>query len=263
MFRGLFAMATLTGTAEAGVSVTGDGSPSAVAKRPRVSSDEEGTTCRPGELARGAEGVVVRASYLGRPAVRKTRFPKKYRHSVLDERLTNRRVSGESRALLRLRRAGVRVPAVYEVDVSSATIVMEEIPGVTVKNWLLDAEGKSLDKGKTVMEMVGAIVRRMHDADVVHGDLTTSNVIVQDGALGVVLIDFGLSSQSGTEEDKAVDLYVLERAVDAAHPDEAAVLNASCFDGYCAGGRGKDDAKAVFERLEDVRSRGRKRDMTG
>lgn len=237
--------------------------PLTATKRPRVSPENEVEQSRSEELARGAEGVVARVSFLGRCAVRKTRFPKRYRHPTLDKRLTYRRVAGEARTLLRLRRAGVRVPAVYDVDASTATIIMEDINGMTVKGWLVAAGGRSADKAVDVMRRVGAAVRQMHDADVVHGDLTTSNVIVEEGGSAVVIIDFGLSTQSGTEEDKAVDLYVLERAIDAAHPEEAIALNASCFDGYKQAGNGNVGAATVLDRLEEVRSRGRKRDMTG
>jgi TP53 regulating kinase and related kinases len=113
----------------------------------------------------------------------------------------------------------------------------------------------------------GAAVRRMHDEDVVHGDLTTSNVIVQaGGGGGVVLIDFGLSVASAGEEDKAVDLYVLERAVVATVPARAAGYVGAFLRGYSGGGGGGGGgggAAAVLARLEEVRARGRKRDMTG
>lgn len=201
----------------------------------------------------------MRTTYLGRPAVRKTRLSKPYRHPVLDARLTARRSAGEARALLRLRRAAVRVPAVYEVDTAAASIVMEFVAGATLKEAL---GGAGEGEGCGVCRTAGTAVRAMHDVDVCHGDLTTSNVLVVEGG-GVVLIDFGLSCQSGAEEEKAVDLYVLERAIEATYPGRAKEFVGAFMAGYCGGGGGEKKARAVLARLDEVRSRGRKRDMTG
>lgn len=70
----------------------------------------------------------------------------------------------------------------------------------------------------------------MHDAEVIHGDLTTSNVIVRctDAAISadVVIIDFGLGTMKPTMEDKAVDLYVLERAFISTHPGSEFIVSA-------------------------------------
>ncbi len=68
-------------------------------------------------------------------------------------------------------------------------------------------------------QSVGAAIGKMHDAEIIHGDLTTSNLMVKgDGQHTVVLIDFGLGMMKPTIEDKAVDLYVLERAFVSTHP---------------------------------------------
>jgi TP53 regulating kinase-like protein len=73
-----------------------------------------------------------------------------------------------------------------------------------------------------VAKSIGAAIGKLHDAEIVHGDLTTSNIMVteDDGQLttDVVLIDFGLGMMKPTMEDKAVDLYVLERAFISTHP---------------------------------------------
>lgn len=231
------------------------------AKRPRVEPVLE--------LARGAEGVVTRISFLGHPAVRKVRFAKSYRHAALDARLTSRRLAQEARVLLRARRAGVRVPALYSVDQAASSIVMEDVGGLTARDFLRAADFGS---AMAALHAAGKAVASLHAADIVHGDLTTSNIIVwiDKNEMGcrnveqvdVVLIDFGLSMTSETEEDKAVDLYVLERAVIAAHPERAAALNKAFLDSYCSTCR-KNSSTAIMLRLNEVRGRGRKRDMTG
>ena len=74
-----------------------------------------------------------------------------------------------------------------------------------------------------------------------------------------MLIDFGLGSISTAEEDKAVDLYVLERAFTSTHP-RAEELFQEVLRAYGASHAG---AKTVLRRLQDVRMRGRKRSMIG
>lgn len=237
-------------------------------KRPRVDSSQETPSATTGEVAisRGAEGLVSRIPYLGRLAVRKERFPKRYRHPELDARLTSRRIAQEARMLLRLRKAGIRVPAVYMVDLSRNVLIMEYVAGQTLKAFL--QQGNRQDGiGEAVMREAGRQVARMHKCDVVHGDLTTGNIMVvndkgrRDGGaeLSAVLIDFGLSAGNATEEDIAVDLYVLERAVISAHSESAQPLNEAFLESYSL----ELKRPAVLKRLIEVRSRGRKRDMTG
>lgn len=57
-------------------------------------------------VKQGAEARVYRAQFLGKPTIVKERFPKRYRHPVLDEKLTHRRTVQEVRSILRCRRAG-------------------------------------------------------------------------------------------------------------------------------------------------------------
>ncbi|KAJ2432712.1 TP53 regulating kinase [Coemansia sp. RSA 2424] len=97
----------------------------------------------------------------------------------------------------------------------------------------------------------------MHSFNIVHGDLTTSNMILgSDNQL--VLIDFGLSQISSSTEDKAVDLYVLERAFISTHPNSERLF-ATVLEAYDS----SEPARLILRRLEDVRQRGRKRDMSG
>ena len=119
------------------------------------------------------------------------------------------------------------------------------------------------------MELIGTEIARLHLADIVHGDLTTSNIMARRDTtgLGVVLIDFGLASVSALIEDKAVDLYVLERALQATHPepedlDPRETRFARILAAYAVE-LGQPQWTRVQGRLDDVRRRGRKRDMTG
>ena len=73
------------------------------------------------------------------------------------------------------------------------------------------------------MKLIGIEIAKMHLADIIHGDLTTSNMMLRPNG-ELVLIDFGLSYVSTLVEDKAVDLYVLERAFASTHPDSSTLF---------------------------------------
>nr|XP_001393725.2 serine/threonine-protein kinase bud32 [Aspergillus niger CBS 513.88] len=252
-------------------------------------------------ITQGAEAHLYKTTYLSptTPAALKIRPTKPYRHPILDRRLTRARVLQEARCLVRLVREGVNVPAVLAVDWdinnknnnnggNGAWILMEWIEGcvvrVVIQRWEryiksragsgsgdneIEEEEK---KVKGLLRRIGAAVGALHKAGVVHGDLTTSNLILRgadeggdgDGASPdmqgeVVLIDFGLASQSIQDEDRAVDLYVLERAFGSTHP-RTEPLFGEVLEGYRASYRGSG---SVLKRLEDVRMRGRKRSMLG
>lgn len=95
---------------------------------------------------------------------------------------------------------------------------MEMIEGVTMKDYLLAIE-KCAEEEKVVVlcKSLGEKIALLHDSSIVHGDLTTSNLMVRNES--IVFIDFGLSYHSNNIEDKAVDLYVLERALSSTHPN--------------------------------------------
>ena len=96
---------------------------------------------------------------------------------------------------------------------------MEKIAGSTMKDLLRSAcTGEYPETAHTWAKEIGIVIGKMHDADIVHGDLTTSNIMIREIDGKAVLIDFGLSTVSTVLEDKAVDLYVLERAFISTHP---------------------------------------------
>lgn len=165
---------------------------------------------------------------------------------------------------------GIDVPNVIKADKKTNCIVMEHIPGRTIKDLLFD-ENVPEDEKKELTGLMGVVIAKLHSSDIVHGDLTTSNFMVRDdstasasastsplssGKRSLVIIDFGLSSASHKLEDKAVDLYVLERAFLSTHP-ESEVLFATVLDKYLE--TNKATGKQVMEHFEKVRQRGRKR----
>ncbi|KAI0631708.1 hypothetical protein C8Q77DRAFT_155248 [Trametes polyzona] len=235
----------------------------------------------------GSEGSAADAE--GEQVLLKYRFHKQYRHPTLDASLTKSRVAGEARALIKCIRSGVNVPGIRMVDATEGVLGIEWIDGKSVR-FLLGggAEGEEVveddseepeggdvieeddplkEYGVTqdaVMKLIGTEIAKMHQADIIHGDLTTSNMMLRHPSsrkgLQLVLIDFGLAFTSTLVEDKAVDLYVLERAFASTHP-QSEPLFAGVLKAY-EKKMGKD-WPAISRRLDDVRLRGRKRSMVG
>ncbi|CDR38452.1 CYFA0S02e01838g1_1 [Cyberlindnera fabianii] len=207
----------------------------------------------------------------------KYRPPKTYRHPQLDAQLTKHRTLAEARLLQRLYSLeGVNTPSLISCDPRNGVLWMEyigeelEIGTSSLKNllWLAEKENTPLTQEiEDILGKVGTMIGKLHLNGVVHGDLTSSNVMLQrsqDDKWTPVLIDFGLGSQSNLVEDKAVDLYVLERAILSTHPTYADKYNEWLMHGYSgAYGKDKGKLKEVIKRYEDVRMRGRKRSMLG
>jgi len=189
----------------------------------------------------------------------KERFQKLYRLPILDKKLSVKRLGQEVRSMLRCRKLGIDCPVVYFVDMERNMLFMEFIPGQTVKEFLYDHPDPTNIQVLEVLRTVGRTLAKMHDGDVVHGDLTTSNMVLREKALSLVLIDFGLSFVSTLAEDKAVDLYVLERAFSSTHPATENAF-AELLQAYS---KSSKRSKEVIARLDDVRTRGRKKSMVG
>jgi Kae1-associated kinase Bud32 len=104
---------------------------------------------------------------------------------------------------------------------------------------------------KEVCQTIGRNIAKLHDADIIHGDLTTSNMILREGE--VIFIDFGLGFQNGRIEDKAVDLYLIKEALEAKHFKRFEEYFAAVLEGY----KLSKSWKEVLKRLEKVEKRGR------
>ncbi|ODQ80526.1 hypothetical protein BABINDRAFT_160800 [Babjeviella inositovora NRRL Y-12698] len=219
----------------------------------------------------------------------KYRPSKPYRHPKLDAQITKHRTISEAKIMHKLGQLGIRVPRLVAVDAPKGIIWMHFVGKLlangemsSLKNWLwylerVSAPGSATDAGTArILTQVGREIGRLHMHDIVHGDLTTSNILLEqphtdmnDTDWEPVLIDYGLGSYSGLPEDKAVDLYVLERALLSTHPVFSEKYNAWVLEGYALGHAevgGKLGGKKCTEtlrRLDEVRMRGRKRSLLG
>ncbi|KAK7273666.1 hypothetical protein RIF29_14724 [Crotalaria pallida] len=170
-------------------------------------------------IKQGAEARVFEFSFVGRRSVIKERFSKKYRHPTLDSKLTLKHLNAEARCMTKARRLGVRTPVLYAVDPVLHTLTFEYVEGSSIKDVFLvfGSHGVIEERLDNIASQIGDAIGKLHDGGLIHGDLTTSNMLLKHDTNHLVLIDFGLSFTSTLPEDKAVDLYVLERALLSMH----------------------------------------------
>lgn len=185
-------------------------------------------------LGKGAEAVI----YIKGSDVVKDRIKKNYRIPEIDVPLRSSRTRREAKILNKLESIGFPAPRIIETD-KKEKIIMSFVEGSKVRD-ILDGcyEKISVEIGKKL--------RILHDNGIIHGDLTTSNMILKDE---VYFIDFGLSFFSDKAEDKAVDLHLLRQALESKHYR----IWKKCF-GLIL--KNYSD-KTIIKRLEKVESRGR------
>ena len=164
-------------------------------------------------LSRNAEAVVYSGRYLDRDVVLKQRIPKKYRHPRLDQNIRNARLMREVKVLILAKKNGVNVPFVFYLDKQDSTIVLEKIHGRLLKDLI-----EMGDDPTDLASKCGVQVAKLHNLHIIHGDLTTSNVIIERETDQPFLIDFGLAVFSNHIEEKAVDINVFLRTLQSTHP---------------------------------------------
>lgn len=190
-------------------------------------------------IGRGAEAVLIKEE----SNLVKDRIKKGYRLPFLDEKLRKQRTKKEAK-LLQKASSLIPVPKVIKTD-EKEKIEMEFIEGKKLSEHL-----DNLKDSEKICEQVGKNTGKLHDADIIHGDLTTSNMILKDGK--VFFIDFGLGFTSKRIEDKAVDLHLLRQALEAKHFQNWEKLFAAVLKGYDS-----KDKTLVLEQLKKVEARGR------
>lgn len=212
-------------------------------------------------LKQGAEARVFESTFVGRRSIVKERFSKKYRHPSLDTKLTLKRLNAEARCLTKARRLGISTPVLYAVDPVQHTLTFEYVVGPSVKDVFLEfgLHGVVEEQMGNIATQIGDAIAKLHDGGIIHGDLTTSNMLLRSGTNELVLIDFGLSFTSTLPEDKAVDLYVLERALLSMHSTCGNMMDRI----LTAYRRSSKQWSSTLNKLAQVRQRGRKRTMVG
>ena len=197
------------------------------------------------KIAQGAEAVLFK----DRGEIIKERLSKSYRLAQLDESLRKFRTRREAKVLSKLQEVDFPAPHLKDFSDKRMSIVMDFVPGEKLRDVLIRG-----DDYQNLAHEVGERVGKLHLKNIIHGDLTTSNMIVHKENKILHLIDFGLSSFSDKIEDKAVDLYLLDRALESKHYQIYPEVFNSVIEGYEAA---YPDAKHVLERFKAVSGRGR------
>lgn len=203
-------------------------------------------------ISRGAEAYLYKSSLLDTPVIIKYRIPKAYRDPLLDKRIRSQRTILEAKIIGTLRLKGLPVPAVLFVDPDRAILVLEYIDGVLLKHVI----SHDIDKSLKIFREVGLYVGLIHSNKIVHGDLTTSNIIIRKDDGRPYIIDFGLATYSDDIEDRGVDLHLLLRSLESTHPMYVNRLFKEFIKGY-SNVMGKEYTNTLLNKVKEIRMRGR------
>jgi len=202
-------------------------------------------------LYQGAEAKICKSKYWDFDVVKKRRIHKSYRINHIDQYLISYRTKEESKLISYARSCGVSVPTIYDIDLENGIITMEYLKGKRIKDILNSFSEKERER---ICKKIGVSIAKLHNNDIIHGDITTSNMILLDDKIH--FIDFGLGGKSNEIEAKGVDLHVLMEAIESTHSKYS-----NCFD-YVLEGYKEEleiDANLVIKKIDEIVKRGRYR----
>ena len=198
-------------------------------------------------INRGAEADVYSTMWDKKKAILKIRKVKSYRNSLLDQKIRKQRTIRESQIISQVKSFGISTPLIYFMDINKCSILMQYIDGKIVR----DLKGNDIVK---VCSEIGQIVGTMHKHGIMHGDLTTSNFILDTKKL--FLIDFGLASRTEKPDDHAVDLRLFKEILNSAHAEVMEKSWKNFQKGYSKA-VGMKYSKKILNLVAVIESRGR------
>lgn len=201
---------------------------------------------------KGAEASLYLATWHRRKVIMKKRLPKSYRPARLDEKIRSFRTIHEPQLMHEAKKAGVPTPTIFLVDTRNCTIIMEYVKGKQIKQ-ILNAVAEN--KRKSICFEIGRLVGKLHGYGLVHGDLTTSNMILNPNGR-IFFLDFGLGDRSSELEAMGVDLHLMKTALRSTH----FVFVDECFDSMMKGYtsiRGVEASESVLGKIKEIERRGR------
>lgn len=203
-------------------------------------------------IKKGAEASLFLEDWHDRKVIIKRRFPKKYRIEELDMMIRSQRTMHEPHIIHKAKEAGVPTPTIFMVDIVEGTIVMEFVEGKQLKEVL---DNVSKEERHKLSKLIGKMIGRLHKHGIIHGDLTTSNMILTPRGK-VVFIDFGLSERSTEVEPKGVDLHLMKRTLNSTHYKHAKECFKAVMEGY-EESMGIEETKNVKAKIREIEKRGR------
>jgi TP53 regulating kinase-like protein len=200
-------------------------------------------------LQQGAEAKI----FLDDNLIIKDRIKKSYRIKELDEKIRKQRTHSEKKLLEKASKI-INAPDPFPLKEFNKI----EMPFIEGKKLSESMDDFPLEKQKEICRQIGKEIAKLHQADIIHGDLTTSNMILVEDLINypqgkVYFIDFGLGYISRKIEDRAVDLHLLKQALEAKHFTHWEILFEQILHGY----KSYKESSKVLERLKAVEKRGR------
>ena len=233
----------------------------------------------------GAEAIILKSG----KEITKKRIKKSYRIPEIDEKIRKLRTRSEGKLLEKASKL-IDVPKIKKIDEKNKEIIIDFIDGKRLADFL---DNFSIEKQKKICRTIGENVAKLHDSNIIHGDLTTSNMIYVESSgkklvnknknyandkvskrisvinnlvvgrwksdrlikniFKIFFIDFGLGFISHKIEDKAVDIHLFKEALEARHFKHWEILFAEFLNGY----KKYSESKKVLEQLRKVEQRGR------
>lgn len=228
-------------------------------------------------ISTGSDARIYKCMFLGKESAKKMIIPKNYRHKKIDAKIRKLRIMNEIKFTLKMITLNIDSPALYFVDMKEKSLIFEYVKGCTLNQIL-----KKIKSYQSVISIsIGMLLANIHNENIIHGDFTTSNLILRNSYIHnneiydssnnelynlstpdkvkLCLIDFGLSFLSASVEDKAVDIFVLLKTINSFH-SEFPLLERDIMNGYQMA---SNDFTKISQQLEKVKLRGRKRSMVG
>src|SRR3990167_8570575 len=219
-------------------------------------------------IQQGAEAKILLDS--SKNLIIKDRISKSYRHPNLDVQIRKRRTKSETKLLEKASKI-IDCPT----PTHTANIYQIPMPFINGKKLSENLNNFTLEKQKEICREIGESVAKLHKENIIHGDLTTSNMILveahqkaqqchplrshplgkaqqessQMGKDKIFFIDFGLGYISRKIEDKAVDLHLLKHALEAKHFQNYEILTKEALKSY-EKILGKIESEKIFERIK-------------
>ncbi|MBI2542850.1 MAG: Kae1-associated serine/threonine protein kinase [Candidatus Aenigmarchaeota archaeon] len=200
-------------------------------------------------IYQGAESKIYLDDFQNEKVIVKERIKKNYRIERLDGQLRKSRTRKEIKLLTEVRKLGILTPKILKVDEKDNRIIMEYVDGVRLKEFL---NSSSLEEIRSICFELGKQIGKMHSNNVVHGDLTTSNMILKDGK--VYFIDLSLGESTNRIEDKGVDLKLFREALMSTHYKNFSVIWENILSGYNEEFKSSD---AALKQLKEIEQRAR------
>jgi TP53 regulating kinase and related kinases len=193
-------------------------------------------------LFKGAESNIYLTKWYDKKAISKIRIPKIYRHRMLDDDLRRRRTISESKMIMLAKEFGLRTPYIYFVDPFRAEIIMEFISGTRASKVLTSS----------ICNEIGRFVSTLHLFNIIHGDVTPANFIVNRK---ITMIDMGLSFHSTRREDKAMDIRLFKEILKSTYYRYYCEFFGDFLDGYKS--VNSKELEKILQRIDEIEARKR------